>query len=109
MKLIDGVFKYGETVVIDVDGKLLKRKVRYANGSLYIDIEGQKFFGKDISGVSTFDKSSYDQNYMKENRDRISVIAIKGTKERWKQFAHEHDMSMNAFIIDCVEKEITGE
>lgn len=43
MKLIKGVFKYGETIEIEYNGKIIKRKVRYdtLNG-LYVIIDYEK-------------------------------------------------------------------
>ena len=108
MKLIDGIFKYNETVAIDVDGRLVKRKVHYADGELFVDIDGKRVKEKDLSGIKKWDKSAYDQEYLRKYRDRITVTAMKGTKERWKATAADLGMSMNAFIIYCVEKEIHG-
>lgn len=108
MKLIDGLFKYGETVAIDVDGKLIKRKVRYSDGELYIDIDGERMREKDLDGVKKFDQNTYTMEWIKEKKDKISVLAPKGTKDKWKTYAADRGMSMNAFIIDSVEKEIKG-
>lgn len=54
-------------------------------------------------------KSQYDQEYIKKYRDKITILAEKGSKEKWREFAAGRDQSMNAFIIECVEKEIFGE
>lgn len=109
MKLIDGIFKYGETVAIDVDGKLIKRKVHYADGELYVDYNGERITESDLSGLYKLNKYAYDQAYIKKHIDKISVAAPKGTKDIWKAAAGDHGMSMNAFIIYCVEKEIHGQ
>lgn len=108
MKLIDGIFKYGETVAIDVDGKLIKRKVHYADGELYVDYNGERITESDISGIKKFDKYAYDAEYQRKNNERVSLLLRKGTKDIWKAAAGDHGMSMNAFIIHCVEKEING-
>lgn len=108
MKLVDGLFKYNETVAIDVDGALVKRKVHYADGELYVDVNGKRITEKELGGVKKFDQSAYIMGWMKENKDKISVAAPKGTKDKWKAVAKDLGMSMNAFIIYCVEKEIHG-
>ena len=108
MKLVDGLFKYGETVAIDVDGKLIKRKVHYADGLLYIDYNGERIDEQHIDGLYKFDKSAYDQEYIRKNLDKMSVAAPKGTKDKWKSAAKAVGKSLNAFIIYCVEKEIDG-
>lgn len=108
MKLIDGVFKYGETVAVEIDGNLMRRKVHYADGELYINIDGRKVYEKDLTGQQKFDSSAYMIEYIRQKRDKISVLAPKGTKDSWKKYAADLGMSMNAFIIYCVEKEIHG-
>lgn len=108
MKLIDGIFKYGEEVAIDVDGRLVKRKVHYADGELFVDIDGKRITESEVSGKPVFDQSAYIAEYQRKNNDRISLLLAKGTKDRWKTYASNLNMSMNAFIIYCVEKEING-
>lgn len=108
MKLIDGLFKYGETVAIDIDGKLIKRKVHYADGELFVDVNGERITDKNLDGVPKFDKAAYDAEYGRKHLDRFSIAAPKGTKDTWKAVAGDLGMSMNAFIIYCVEKEIHG-
>ena len=106
MKLIDGIFKYGETVAIDMDGRLIKRKVHYADGELFIDVKGQRIKENDLSGIKRFDQDAYVADYHRKNNERVSLLLKKGTKDIWKAAAGDHGMSMNAFIIHCVEKEI---
>lgn len=108
MKLIDGLFKYGETVVIDVDGKRIKRKVHFANGELFVEIGGKRIKENEVPGKRKWDEKAYRLEYMRKNRDQISVVAQKGTKIKWKTYASNLNMSMNAFIIYCVEKEINA-
>lgn len=43
------------------------------------------------------------------NLDRISVAAAKGTKDRWKDAAAVRGKSLNQFIVDTVEKEVTND
>lgn len=107
-KIVEGLFKYGQEVVVEIDGNLYKRKVHYADGELFISIDGCRYKDTDFVGGKKFDKSAYDMEYLKNNRDRISVLASKGSKDKWKQYASDLGMSMNAFIIYCVEKEIHG-
>lgn len=109
MKLIDGVFKYGQTVAIDVDGKLVKRKVHYGIlDGLYITIDGEKYGESDLSGIKKFDQDAYVADYQRKNNERVSLLLKKGTKDRWKAAADDRGKSMNKFIIDSVEKEIEG-
>ena len=108
LKLIDGVFKYGETVAVEINGKLIRRKVHYADGELYINVDGKKLYEHELSGQQKFDQTAYVMDWIKQKKDKISVLAPKGTKDAWKQYATDLGMSMNAFIIYCVEKEIHG-
>ena len=41
------------------------------------------------------------------NLDRISVAAPKGTKERWKAAAAVLDRSLNQFIVEAVDHQIS--
>lgn len=109
MKLIDGIFKYGETVAIDIDGKLYKRKVHYYDGELYVDIDGKRIKEGDLAGSKRFDKAAYDSYYAKEKCAQFSIKMPKKQGEVWRQTAADLGMSMNAFIIYCVEKEIHGQ
>lgn len=43
IKLIDGTWSYGQTVIIEADGKRMKRKVKYGTlDGLYIIYRGEK-------------------------------------------------------------------
>lgn len=109
MKLIDGVFKYGETVAIDVDGKLIKRKVHYGSlDGLYVEVDGERISAESLQGAKIFDQNAYVADYHRKNNERVSLLLKKGTKDTWKAVADDLGMSMNAFIIYCVEKEIHG-
>ncbi len=108
MKLIDGSFKYGETVAIDVDGKLHTCKVSFdLESGEYVTINGKKIYARDVKKTKNQTESTL--KYIRNNRDKISVLAPKGTKDIWKQYAADLGMSMNAFVIYCVEKEIHGQ
>ena len=108
MKIIDGLFKYGETVAIDVDGKLIKRKVHYADGELFVDVDGERIKEKDLSGIKKWDKSAYNTEYNRKHRMRFTASVPKEQGENWKAVANDLGMNMNAFLIYCVEKEIHG-
>ncbi len=108
MRLVDGLFNYGENVAIDVDGKLIKRKVHYADGELFVDIDGKRIKQDDLSGIKKFDKSVYNTEYNRNCRARFTATIPKEQGDRWTAMAKERGMSMNAFIIHCVEKEING-
>ncbi|MBD9225512.1 MAG: hypothetical protein EGQ56_07955 [Clostridiales bacterium] len=45
--------------------------------------------------------------YLKEKTDSIQIRTIKGTKDRWRSAAEAHNKSLNQFIVDAVEKEIS--
>jgi len=45
--------------------------------------------------------------YQKEKYDRITVMATKGKKEEWKAAAALKGLALSAFVMDCVEKEIS--
>lgn len=106
MKLIDGSFKYGETVAIDADGKLYKCKVSYdLESGEYVTINGNRIYAADLE-KKQFNHNAYMVKYIREKRDRITVSIPKTQGETWRQYAADLDMSMNAFIIYCVEKEI---
>lgn len=47
--------------------------------------------------------------YMKENYDEIKMRVPKGNKDRYKAAAEAQGKSLNQFIIDCIEKELTKE
>ena len=45
--------------------------------------------------------------YLKENTDSIQIRTPKGTKERWKAAATDRGKSLNQFIVDTMENEIS--
>ena len=49
---------------------------------------------------------SYIAQYQKDNYDRITVMAPKGTKCQIKAAAELKNMKLSAFVLDCVEKEL---
>lgn len=52
IKLKSGVFSYGQTLILEVDGKEIKRKVHYGSlDGLYIVIDGEKIGRKAIRGA----------------------------------------------------------
>lgn len=54
-------------------------------------------------------RTAYITAYMKEKKDKISILADKGTKERWKRAAADRGKSLNRFIIDTVEGALSDE
>jgi predicted HicB family RNase H-like nuclease len=44
--------------------------------------------------------------YMKEKRDRITVGVPKGDKDKYKVHAESRGMSLNALIVELLEKDI---
>ena len=49
---------------------------------------------------------SYIAQYQKDNYDRITVMAPKGTKESIKNAASFKSMKMSEFVLDCINKEL---
>ena len=49
---------------------------------------------------------SYIAQYQKDNYDRITVMAPKGTKEEIKKAAELKRTTISAFVLECVKKEI---
>lgn len=109
MRLESGRFRSGEKVIVSIHGKKYSRTVREEGGKPYILIEGEKAFEDAISNNRKFDAVSYNNDYVRTHKDRILLVSPKGTKDVWKQYAADLGMSMNAFIIYCVEKEIHGQ
>lgn len=52
------------------------------------------------------DALSYIAEYQKNNYDRITVMAPKGTKEDVKKIADIKNISVSAFVLECIQKEI---
>lgn len=44
------------------------------------------------------------QKYVRNNYDEIKIRVPKGTKDRYKDVASEKGVSLNQFIVDCIEK-----
>lgn len=49
---------------------------------------------------------SYIAQYQKDNYDRITVMAPKGTKDQIRTAASLKNMKMSEFVLDCVNKEL---
>lgn len=49
---------------------------------------------------------SYIAQYQKDNYDRITVMAPKGTKEEIKKAAELKGMKISGFVLDAVQKEL---
>nr|DAV13552.1 MAG TPA: hypothetical protein [Caudoviricetes sp.] len=49
---------------------------------------------------------SYIAQYQKNNYDRITVMAPKGTKEDVKRAADLKGVKMSAFVLECIQKEL---
>ncbi len=45
--------------------------------------------------------------YLSEKTDSIQIRTPKGTKDRWKHAAADRGKSLNLFIVETMEKEIT--
>lgn len=51
---------------------------------------------------------AYVNEYQKEKYDRITVMAGKGKKEKYKAAAESAGLSLSAFIEKCVDKAVEG-
>ena len=51
-------------------------------------------------------KLKYTNQYNKEHRERISLSVRKGIKGKWLEAAEKQGLSLNAFVIQCVEDKI---
>lgn len=49
---------------------------------------------------------SYIAQYQKENYDRITVMAPKGTKDDIKKAAELKGMKISGFVLDAINKEL---
>lgn len=47
--------------------------------------------------------------FISENRDRYTIIAPKGTKDRWRQAAEAVGMSLNQYVCEAVDRRIAAE
>ena len=53
-----------------------------------------------------FNKTSYDNQYIKEKKDRINFLMDKGTKDRIKLAADKAGTTPSEFIRTAIEKEL---
>lgn len=49
---------------------------------------------------------SYIAQYQKDNYDRITVMAPKGTKEKLRAAATLKNMKLSEFVLYCITKEL---
>lgn len=61
-----------------------------------------------MSEYKGYDSKSKERTmrYMKEKRDRITVGVPKGDKDKYKAHAESRGMSLNALIVELLEKDI---
>ena len=53
-----------------------------------------------------FNKTEYDNRYIKEHKDRINFLMEKGTKERIKAAADQAGQTSSEFIRDAIEEKL---
>lgn len=53
-----------------------------------------------------FNKTAYDNEFIKNNYDRINLTVPKGHKELIKAHAEKNGMSVNSYINDLIEKDM---
>lgn len=56
-----------------------------------------------------FDLAAYRNRYIAENYDRICLVVPKGKKSAIKEAAKAAGQSMNAYILEAVEKRMEEE
>lgn len=55
---------------------------------------------------STFNKTAYDNDYIRNNYDRISMTVPKGEKEAYKAHAEARGEKLNSFIQRAIRETI---
>lgn len=53
-----------------------------------------------------FDKVRYDNNYIKNNYDRINFVMPKGLKEEIKEYAKRNKTSATDWIIQAIKEKM---
>lgn len=53
-----------------------------------------------------FNKQNYDNQYIKNNKDRINFVMDKGTKDRIKLAADKHCQTSSEYIREAIEKSL---
>ena len=63
-----------------------------------------------MSTYKGYDDKSKERTmrYQKEHRERVTVWVQKGDKERYKAHAKNKGMSLNALIVQLIEKDMTA-
>lgn len=56
-----------------------------------------------MEGKKKFNKQDYDNQYIKNNKDRINFLMEKGTKDRIKLAAEKAGQTSSEFIREAIE------
>ena len=91
----------GYAAKIDRHGRGRETRVDNTSGSI---VQWRK--GGDIMAYSEAQKKA-TLKYRDKAYDRFEIIAPKGTKEIWKAFAAKQGKSLNAYISELVESDIS--
>lgn len=59
-----------------------------------------------LNNEEKFDPVKYRNSFNKEKYDRVNIMLPKGQKEVVKAYAGERGLSLNAFIIGLINKEM---
>lgn len=51
-------------------------------------------------------KTEYKNSWQKENKDRVLLLLPKGSKDKIKAHAQSKGMSLNAYIVALIEKDM---
>lgn len=54
-------------------------------------------------------REDYRNRWQKENQERIIVMVGKGRKDKIKAHAQQKGMSLNAYIVDLIEKDMQAD
>ncbi len=60
----------------------------------------------DFENENKFNKVKYNNDFNKNNYDRLNIVVPKGQKQVIQDFAKSKGKSLNAFVYELVQKEI---
>lgn len=61
-----------------------------------------------MGGKYTDAQKKASMKYIQEKTDDIRIRVPKGTKERWKKAADDHNISLTQFVVAAVDEKIGG-
>ena len=103
MKILEGDFIYGNTVVIELDnGAVIKRKVRYESlEGLYVLIDGDKI------GIKSFSKAQASTNIELTAEQVDVLLKVLTTSDRSKLIVREDKVAYGLWaMLKEIKKEL---